>query len=423
MSKIDGYQTQNHHNYLKLFDGVDSKYKENPLHTHVFKESIPMLSSRTDLQREDRARHDYIHEVVFVIRPKNMKELIRILHDVSDPSSANYGQHWTKEEVSDLTSNPEARDTVFSYLNSNGASVTSETLDGEYITANAPIKVWEKIFDTEFFIFHQTLSQQSVRIEKIVRTERYSIPRELYQHVEGVFNTIDVLIDSKGTLPKLHPIPKSMSKSKFKTSDAKLMIPGVITPYGLRTYYNMSVNATGSSKSVQGIFATVGQHYSPADILGSQQELSLPQIPVINVGNHANDTKCIVDSWHCAESNLDLQFIMAMSPYSPTTHYYTDNDFNVWLVEIANLIKPPLVVSISYSGPESTFSVSFVYAFSVQAIKFGTMGITIFVASGDNGANGATLNNYGTSACGYNPDFPPTCPYVTTVGATAVSYA
>ena len=421
VSEMDGHQTLSHHNYLKLFDSIGSNHKEDSLHTHVFKESIPMLSSRTDLQRGDRARHDYIHEVTFIIRPKNMEELIHVLHDVSDPSSVNYGQHWTKEEVSDLTSNPEARDAVLLYLSTNGASVISETLDGEYITANAPIRVWEKIFDTEFFIFHQTLSQQSVRVEKIIRTERYSIPRELDQHVEGVFNTIDVMIESIGTLPKLHAAPKSTSKSKFRTSDAMFTLPGIITPYGLKSYYNMSVNAKGSNNSVQGVFTTNNHYYSPADILGSQQYLGLPQLPVINVGDHANDTKCIINSPNCAEISLDLQYITAMSPSSPTTHYYTNSDFTTWLVQIANLIKPPLVVSISYGAAETGFSVSYVYAFSAQAIKFGTRGITIFVASGDNGANSHSIDSLGINGCGYSPDFPSTCPYVTSVGATAVS--
>ena len=194
---IENCQNVNNDKFVKQHGGVDVA-----MHTHVFKESIPMLSSRSDLQKRSRVHHDYIHEVVFFIRPKNMDELTRVLHDVSDPTSLNYGQHWTKEEVSDFTSNPEARDAVVSYLHSNGASVVSETLNGEYITANARIAVWEDIFDTEYFIFHQTMNEKSSRVEKIVRTEQYSIPMQLDPHVEYVFNTIDVLIQSSRSSPR-----------------------------------------------------------------------------------------------------------------------------------------------------------------------------------------------------------------------------
>jgi hypothetical protein len=61
---------------------------------------------------------------------------------------------------------------VVSYLISIGATVISETLSGEYITANAPIRLWEamfhtknapykecsiqRMFHTKFFMFHKT---------------------------------------------------------------------------------------------------------------------------------------------------------------------------------------------------------------------------------------------------------------------------
>ena len=35
-----------------------------------------------------------------------MEQLTKFLHDVSDPTSDNYGQHMTGEAVANLTSNP-----------------------------------------------------------------------------------------------------------------------------------------------------------------------------------------------------------------------------------------------------------------------------------------------------------------------------
>ena len=134
---------------------LETKNEEHPLHTHVFRESIPRRSSRSDLIRLKRIHQDYVHEVVFFIQQRNMDELTRVLHDVSDPLSPNYGQHWTKEEVADLTANPVGSDAVIAYLHAIGVSTVSETQRGEYITANAPIAIWEKMFSTEFFTFHQ----------------------------------------------------------------------------------------------------------------------------------------------------------------------------------------------------------------------------------------------------------------------------
>ena len=321
---IENCQNVNHDKFVKQHGGVDVA-----MHTHVFKESIPMLSSRSDLQKRSRVHHDYIHEVVFFIRPKNMDELTRVLHDVSDPTSLNYGRHWTKEEVSDFTSNPEARDAVVSYLHSNGASVVSETLNGEYITANARIAVWEEMFHTEYFIFHQTMNEKSSRVEKIVRTEQYSIPMQLDPHVEYVFNTIDVLIQSSRN-SKIQPLPEQKSKSKFNAlGEGATFAPlGSITPYRIKSYYNMSNDAGGNNYSTQGIFSTNNRYYSDQDLLYFQQFFELPQRPVaVSIGGHMNHTKCLINYGNCAEPNLDLNWIMSMSPLSPTTNYYTDLHF------------------------------------------------------------------------------------------------
>ena len=162
VTSCNGTEYHNSDECTPLFN-AGQKGKGNQLgHTHVFRESIPKLASRTDLVKLRRADNAAAHTVVFVVKQKNVDELTRILHDVSDPLSSNYGQHLTRKEVADLTSNPESRDAVVSYLNLNGASVISETLSGEYITANAPVAIWEKMFNTKFFTFHQKLDKGRV---------------------------------------------------------------------------------------------------------------------------------------------------------------------------------------------------------------------------------------------------------------------
>ena len=381
--------------------------------THVFRESVLHLSSRPDVVRTSRADEAKPHTVVFLIKQRNMDELTRILHDVSDPLSPNYGQHLTREEVADLTSNPESRDAVVSYLSSNGASVISETLGGEYITANAPVAVWEVMFNTEFFTFHKTHLDQ--RVERVVRAEKYWVPRELDLHVESVFNTIEMPLDSTGQLPKLS------RTTGFNTMDAsKLIIGGRITPYKLKTYYNMSSTLIGSINSTQAIFGGAGQYFSPADLLQFQIRNGLPQIPVTaSIGNHSSNAKCILDSGTCVEFDIDLEYIMGMSPGSPTTAWYTDNSFSGWLQTIANTVNPPLVLSISYGALEKDFPASVKDAFSMAAIKLGTMGVTILVSSGDDGAN--SYMPVAGSYCGYYPTFPASNPYIVSVGGTSVS--
>ena len=100
---------------------------------------------------------DYVHRVVFVTKQRNSEKLLQILHDVSDPASIKYGQQLSREEVTETTANAEAYEAyeaVVRFVITRGASIISKTLNGEYITCDAPISVWERIFNFEFFMFH-----------------------------------------------------------------------------------------------------------------------------------------------------------------------------------------------------------------------------------------------------------------------------
>lgn len=59
-----------------------------------------------------------------------------------------------------------------------------------------------------------------------------------------------------------------------------------------------------------------------------------------------------------------------------------------------------------------------IYDNSTEASKLGVQGVTILVASGDDGALSSTaVGNPGN--CGYSPLFPASSPYVLSVGATS----
>ena len=380
--------------------------------SHVFKESIPMLSTRDDVFRHSRMSSDYLHDVVFVIQQKNMDKLTDILHDVSDPSSINYGKHMTREGVAEMTSNPVARDAVLTYLRKNGASIISETLSGEYITSSAPIGIWENFFNCEFFLFHFT--QPDGEVAKVVRAESYSIPIALAAHVKSVFNTVQ--------MPHQPMDGFRINLGQTKSTEHLEGVENYITPAILRAAYNVG-SKQGTASSTQCAYATIEQYYSPEDLLKFQSFFQLAQQPVANnIGGHSSDAVCSATPSSCAEANLDVQYLMAMSPVSPTTFWYSDynSGFSGWLVSIATMVAPPMVFSISYGIEETRITDSEFDAFEAQAVKLGVMGVTLVAASGDDGAISRRAR-ITPSTCFYAPNFPASSPYVTAVGATSVS--
>ena len=388
--------------------------------SHVFMEAIPEMTSRVDLRKKKRVGRGYVHEVVFMIQPKNVDELTRILEDVSDPKSVNYGQHLTRQEVTELTANPDSRDAILAYLEYKNVTSYEETLNGDYITASAPISTWEKMFNNKFFMFHQT--QVTGDVSVMVRAEKYSLPVALSAHVMHVLRTVDIpLVTRKGDI-----VPEKFQKisnRKFQQENLRKQfhaqgVSDVITPQKIRDYYNVT-DHEGSSQSTQALYASGGQNFSPNDLTRFQKEHGLLVQSPETIGGFTNDTLCVVDPSACGESNIDVQYMMAASQVSPTTLWYFPGDFTDWLIAVANTPNPPLVLSISYGSQEALVTSGDHDAFDLQAMKLGVMGVTIVVASGDDGANSYTART-GLGGCGYQPEWPCSSPYVVSVGGTGV---
>ena len=60
---------------------------------HSYRSAATGLILHKRITKEERVHPLQDHDVIFVIKQRNMDELTRILHDISDPQSANYGQH------------------------------------------------------------------------------------------------------------------------------------------------------------------------------------------------------------------------------------------------------------------------------------------------------------------------------------------
>ena len=403
LSRDEFHQVINEDNDANVGHDFDTR-------THVFKESVRELSTRNDLVKRGLISPEYIHEVVFAVEQKNMEELTRVLHDVSNPMSSNYGQHWTREKIINFTSNPYAHDTVVSYLLSNGISSLSETLSGEFIKASAPIVVWEKMFNTEFFTFYQTHEDKSV--EKIIRAEKYWIPRELDKHINCVFYTIEMPIVRHHSVTQ--PSPPSKSKSRIKENHSRWIDDDSVTPDKIKKHYNMSHSIRGSHSVQQAIYTNDDSDFSLSDMHQFQMYAGLPFQNILKTENRRNQSQNFQRS---VKSNLNLQYMMAISPLSSTVYSsIPNNDFIQWLISATNTTTFPSVMNILWSYDESTCTMGSRSVLMIQSIKLSLMGATIIATSGINGANS------GNQECGYNPDFFSSCPYITSVGSTMVRF-
>ena len=127
---------------------------------------------------------------------------------------------------------------------------------------------------------------------------------------------------------------------------------------------------------------------------------------------------------HKALGNQGVQYITSIAPLSPTTFWVGASEaspFSSWLIDVANTIKPPLVLSITWGSDEDQVTRSELDSFDTAAMKLGLMGVTIVAASGVKGAH-SIYDWFKNSSidCNYSPLFPATSRYVLSVGGTMV---
>lgn len=253
---------------LGLLDAtIDNRKSLNSL--HAFRKMATGLSAHADFVKGSRASPTEVHDVVFVVKEKNMEELKRILFDVSDPDSPKYGNHLTPQQIEDLVSNPEAHKEVVAYLTAAGATVMQGESKRECITARAEIGVWKSMLNTEFHVYSKlsptgTPDWPTTQTD-FLRTEKYSVPHTLDDHVAFVMNTVQTpTLKFQRDFVKKHNNHKPVTQSKF--SETAVKVGGYTSVDELLKAYNIADNS-GHPQSTQGAFEAFGQKFCPEDLI------------------------------------------------------------------------------------------------------------------------------------------------------------
>ena len=243
----------------------------------------------------------------------------------------------------------------------------------------------------------------------------YSLPVEIAAHLLGVFNVCDVPPPPRSGAKLVGRVPSyaELAAAK-KNSSGGTIVPNYVTPALLNKVYSIDSNI-GSSQVSQGVYETGDEYYSPSDLSAFQSYMGLSQETVaVDIGGHQDNNACNISD--CFEGNLDVQYMMGVSQVTPTTYYFIDesNFMLDWMVAVASMASPPLVLSVSWGTYDSYISSSYRTSVNDQAKILSAMGVTLIAASGDDGVNGG-------GDCGYVTLFPASCPYFTAVGATNVT--
>jgi kumamolisin len=179
---------------------------------------------------------------------------------------------------------------------------------------------------------------------------------------------------------------------------------------------------SGSGKGQTIGIVELGGGYRPADLQTyfAQLKVDLPTVTAVSVDHGTNKPTGSADGPD-GEVMLDIEVAGAVAPDAGIVVYFAPNTDAGFLDAVTSAIhdtvNKPSVISISWGGPESSWTAQAMTAFDQAFQSAATLGITVCIASGDNGSSDGVTDGSN------NVDFPASSPYALGCGGTNLQSA
>ncbi len=250
--------------------------------------------------------------------------------------------------------------------------------------------------------FGVVLEQKTIDgVEYRVREGGIELPASLTGVVEAVLG-----LDNRPQAKPHFRVHKP--KPKPKPSPA----PSSYTPPQVAEAYQFPANASGTGQTI-GIIE-LGGGYRQADLTAYFKTLNLaaPGITAVNVDSGKNSPSTANSS--DGEVMLDVEVAASVAPGAKIAVYFAPNTDQGFIDAVTTAVhdaaNKPSVISISWGGPESTWTQQSLTSLDAACQSAAALGITITVAAGDDGSTDGLTGN--------NVDFPASSPHVLACGGT-----
>ncbi|TVY18022.1 Tripeptidyl-peptidase sed2 [Lachnellula arida] len=371
------------------------------------------------------------------LKQQNVESLYDKLMEVSTPDHKQYGMHYEGHELRSLLEpTKETSSAAIAWLQEN--NITSITDDSDYVLFQTNVKTANTLLDTEFGWYRSEESQE------ILRTLKYSVPESVRYHINFVqpttrFGSLKPL-SSYAQLFDAGHASNGVSKWFGSAPQVNTTCNLTITPECLLDLYNVHYKADPNNGNTVG-YASFLEEYARYADLAEFEKVYAPyavgtNFTVIQYNGGGNNQTSLDDS---GEANLDNQYILGTSYPTPVTEFSvggrgllivdgdspteadnTNEPYLDFLLAITKLDNKDIPNSISLSYGENEQEIPIAYATQVCQLfaQLGARGKSILFSSGDSGTGDFCLSNDGKNTTKFQPQFPASCPYVTSVGGT-----
>lgn len=237
------------------------------------------------------------------------------------------------------------------------------------------------------------------------RTGSVQLPAELHDVVEGVFG-----LDNR---PQAKPhFRRGRGRGGAHADTLSLSY----TPPQVATLYDFPTGADGSGECIALI--ELGGGFNPSDLSNYWSQLNLgetPTVEAVSVGNGSNNPTGDPNGPD-GEVMLDIEVCGSIAPGAKIVAYFAENTdagfLNAITTAVHDSTNNPSVVSISWGGPESSWTQQAMTSMDEAFQAAAAMGVTVCVAAGDDGSTDGV--NDGLN----HVDFPASSPNVLACGGT-----
>lgn len=290
---------------------------------------------------------------------------------------------------------------VTDFAGRHGLAVVEANAAKRTVKLSGTVQAFSEAFDVELGHYeHANMTYRG-------RTGPVGVPKELEGIVVGVFG-----LDNR-----------PFARPHFRTFKPRAGADGQFAGLSPLTVANLYGFPGGDGTGQTVGIIELGGGFRPTDLQQYFKSLGVanPKVVTVAVDHGANQPGSGAD----LEVGLDIEIIGALAPKATLAVYFapsgTEAHFGDAILDaVHDTVNNPSVISISWGGSEDQATGQFIDDVNGTLEDAQSMGITVLVASGDNGAADMGPNEWDGQV---HVDFPSSSPLVIACGATRISTA
>jgi kumamolisin len=241
------------------------------------------------------------------------------------------------------------------------------------------------------------------------RTGTLTIPADLESVIQGVFG-----LDNRPQAKAHFRLRKKQPNVHAKAADVSYSPLQVAKAYG----FPSGSTATGAGQCIGVIELGGGYNAVDLDSFFTNLGLKTPTVTAVSVDGGANSPTGDPGGAD-GEVELDIEVAGAIAPAAQIAAYFSPNTDQGFIDAVTTAVHDaklkPSIVSISWGGPETSWTEQSRDALNSACQDASTMGVTVLAASGDDGSSDGSSDGAPTV------DFPAASPFVIACGGTRLT--